>query len=68
MHQYGMIHCDIKPSNIIIITENGEIQTKIIDLGSAIQIGSFTEDVNNTIREHTKLYSSYEVLFDGKIE
>lgn len=36
LHQHGIIHCDLKPENIVIDREN---KCKIIDLGSAIKIG-----------------------------
>jgi serine/threonine protein kinase len=60
IHEYGMIHCDIKPSNIII--NNKFSQAKIIDLGSAVQCGNLNTK-NVTQREHSVKYSAFEVLF-----
>jgi eukaryotic-like serine/threonine-protein kinase len=34
-HQKGVIHCDLKPSNILVAVENGEPLPKIIDFGIA---------------------------------
>ena len=36
LHQHNIIHCDLKPENIVINNKN---QCKIIDLGSAIKTG-----------------------------
>lgn len=35
IHSLGVIHCDIKPDNMILL-ENGELQ--LIDFGQAIQM------------------------------
>lgn len=45
MHQAGMVHCDIKPNNIII-SENGAI--RIIDLGQSCQIGTIKPRIQGT--------------------
>jgi serine/threonine protein kinase len=60
-----MIHCDIKPNNIIIVNNNS--LAKIIDLGSAVQCG-ILQTKNITLRENTVPFSAYEVLFDDHID
>lgn len=34
-HQRGLLHCDLKPSNILITEVDGRLQPKIIDFGTA---------------------------------
>jgi serine/threonine protein kinase len=65
IHEYGMIHCDIKPNNIIIVNNN--TQAQIIDLGSAVQCGTLNTK-NVTLRENTIPFSAYEVLFLDRID
>ncbi|MEZ5471713.1 MAG: tetratricopeptide repeat protein [Marinicella sp.] len=35
-HQRGIIHCDLKPSNVLVTDENGQATVKIIDFGIAL--------------------------------
>lgn len=41
LHKNEIIHCDLKPENIVIDNKN---QCKIIDLGSAIKFGYYEKD------------------------
>jgi serine/threonine protein kinase len=45
MHSCGLLHCDIKPNNIII-AENGSI--RIIDLGQSCPIGTIKPRIQGT--------------------
>lgn len=45
MHQHGIVHCDIKPNNILI-HKSGAI--KIIDLGQSCRIGTIKQRIQGT--------------------
>ena len=45
MHQHGIVHCDIKPNNILI-NKSGSI--KIIDLGQSCKIGTVKRRIQGT--------------------
>ncbi len=45
MHQHGIVHCDIKPNNILI-NKSGSI--KIIDLGQSCRIGTVKQRIQGT--------------------
>ena len=45
MHQHGIVHCDIKPNNILI-NKSGAI--KIIDLGQSCKIGTVKQRIQGT--------------------
>ena len=45
MHQHGIVHCDIKPNNILI-NKSGAI--KIIDLGQSCKIGTVKRRIQGT--------------------
>ena len=45
MHQQGIVHCDIKPNNILL-SQSGSI--KIIDLGQSCKIGTTKQRIQGT--------------------
>ncbi len=45
MHASGILHCDLKPSNIMI---TGDRQPKLIDLGQACRIGTTKKRIQGT--------------------
>lgn len=45
MHQMGLVHCDIKPNNILR-NEKGEV--KLIDFGQSCKIGTVKERIQGT--------------------
>lgn len=68
MHEKSIIHCDIKPDNIMLtLLTNGGVQVKLIDFGLARFIG-FDEELNEQEREEifgTPEFVSPELL-EGK--
>jgi serine/threonine-protein kinase len=45
MHQQGIVHCDLKPNNILVTSDGG---VKIIDLGQACPIGTVKKRIQGT--------------------
>jgi serine/threonine-protein kinase len=45
LHQVGLVHCDLKPANILI-SEKGDV--KVIDLGQACRVGTAKERIQGT--------------------
>jgi eukaryotic-like serine/threonine-protein kinase len=45
LHKHGYVHCDLKPSNILI---NNAGQVKVIDLGQACPIGTAKKRIQGT--------------------
>ncbi len=45
MHQQGLVHCDIKPNNILISKEGA---IKVIDLGQSCKIGTIKPRIQGT--------------------
>ncbi|MDZ4787856.1 MAG: serine/threonine-protein kinase [Blastochloris sp.] len=51
LHEKSVIHCDIKPDNIMLtLLSNGRVRIKIIDFGLA-RFDGFTEELNEAARE-----------------
>lgn len=38
-HQKGIIHCDLKPSNVLVVETDGRPCPKVIDFGIAVAVG-----------------------------
>jgi serine/threonine-protein kinase len=45
MHQHGLVHCDLKPNNILL-SSDGDV--KVIDLGQACPIGTVKARIQGT--------------------
>ena len=64
-HDKGIIHCDLKPSNILLVKEqNGSEQVKIVDFGIS-RIVDETGQASNTTALGTKEYASLEQFNEG---
>jgi len=55
-HQNAVIHCDLKPSNILV---KGDGSVRLLDFGIARQIDSMEESVDQTRTVHRFMTSSY---------
>lgn len=62
VHKRGIIHCDIKPSNIILDDEDKHVT--LIDFGSA----SFKKEKQNDMVFVSRGYSAPELYHGGKID
>ena len=50
LHKKDVVHCDLKPENVLLTSENGMPQTKLCDFGFARMIGekSFRKSIVGT--------------------
>ncbi|MES2474323.1 MAG: serine/threonine-protein kinase [Verrucomicrobiota bacterium] len=46
-HQKGIIHCDIKPSNVMVTTHDGKAVPKVIDFGIAMATEGVSPDLSD---------------------
>lgn len=58
IHSKGIVHHDIKPSNIFILVENGSLLVQLGDFGLACPLQS----VRHSLALGTKLYAAPEQL------
>ncbi|MGE5321683.1 MAG: protein kinase domain-containing protein [Actinomycetota bacterium] len=60
-HQHGILHCDLKPENMMITPEG---VVKILDFGLARRVASDTTlDTTSTVRGGTPGYMAPEIVF-----
>jgi serine/threonine protein kinase len=45
LHQHGFVHCDLKPNNILVDSDN---KVKVIDLGQACAVGTIKKRIQGT--------------------
>lgn len=66
LHRRGVIHCDLKPDNILVIRdkESGNYQVKVLDFGLSILKDRI--DQTSTDTQGTLAYMAPEVISDGK--
>ena len=48
IHREGLIHCDIKPGNILVYEDNGILRVKLLDLGFVERVSLAQEDKRGT--------------------
>lgn len=64
LHENAIVHCDIKPENLLATEENGEIRIKIGDLGFAMILAE-TDVFMSDIRIGSYGYISPEILSEN---
>jgi len=66
LHRRRIVHCDVKPSNLLLLQEGADLNLKIADFNSAKKIGGGQQSGMRTcLLDHngTALYSAPEILF-----
>lgn len=67
-HEKGVLHCDIKPSNLLVTATGGEPTVKVIDFGIARALddsGGAQREPGPTIALGSPMYISPEALITG---
>lgn len=67
-HRKGIVHCDLKPSNILVESEAGLVTPKIIDFGIARMVGRNEVQQPQGKILGTPAYMSPESYFEGAID
>eukprot|EP00128_Syssomonas_multiformis_P006209 Colp12_sorted_trinity150504_noHs@9252 len=66
VHERGVLHRDIKPDNVIVREEHGQLRLKLADLGSAVDLQAYDNLYTGTgpsRAEATLSYAPPEVIF-----
>jgi predicted Ser/Thr protein kinase len=63
-HKHGVIHRDVKPSNVMVTREDGEIQAKVMDFGVAKATSTEMTQTGQVVG--TLAYMAPEYLRSGK--
>lgn len=64
MHEHKIIHGDVKPSNIMLTIENGELKIKIIDFGLAIPFDHSLNRNRENPLPFSLIYASPELMLN----
>ena len=67
-HRAGVIHRDVKPDNIFLVTESGEFQAKLLDFGVALSARFDARLTQTGIAVGTPAYMSPEQIQSGELD
>ncbi|KAK8738296.1 hypothetical protein OTU49_004146 [Cherax quadricarinatus] len=65
MHENNIIHGSVKQSNVIISTEQGVVETTLIDYSRCVDIGpEYQQEIEKDIKPLVKMFTS--IFLTGK--